>query len=161
MLELELGGLPDDIEIFRQEAEREVAFQDRKEDEALSVDWNYLAKCHRCGHLVETYEIRYPRPLPGTNQYPPYCYACTLVCREEDRCLGKGHAPVGREGPGSGSGRGAGAGAERGSGSGGTFYSQSGSRPSLLGRAARWVVNKLEGFPSIGALVRRAWRRVR
>jgi len=133
-LDLELGGLPEDIEVFRWEAEREVAFQDRKEEEALTVDWNYLLKCHRCGHLAEWYEVRFPRADPDTGTCPPYCYACTLVCWEEDRCRGENHA---------GSQAGA---RETGSGHGSGSVHDSAAESPLLLRVAEWVVDKLMGF---------------
>ena len=86
MLEAELGGLPPDIEAFRKEAVREVACQERREKLALSVDWNYVWKCRRCGHLVRKPEVRLvPAEEGEAFTHHRVCYACYLVRLEEER----------------------------------------------------------------------------
>ena len=53
---------------------------------ALSVDWNYLWKCHRCKHLMQRFEVRLiPTEEEGPVTHNKICYACCLVYREEQR----------------------------------------------------------------------------
>jgi hypothetical protein len=79
-MDLELGGLPDDIEKLRGEANREVKYQRWREKMSLSVHWNYLWKCHRCKHLMQRYEVRLiPAEEEGPVTHDKICYACYLV----------------------------------------------------------------------------------
>jgi hypothetical protein len=79
-----LGGLPEDIETLRREAIQEVGYQRWKERMALSVDWNYLWKCHRCKHLMQRYEVRFiPAEEGASVTHHKVCYACYLIyCAE-------------------------------------------------------------------------------
>jgi len=84
-IDLELGGLPGDIETLCREAIQEARYQRWREKMALSVDWNYLWKCHRCKHLMQRFEVRL---IPAEEKAPvthhKICYACYLVyCAEE------------------------------------------------------------------------------
>jgi hypothetical protein len=86
-VDLELGGLPEDVETLRKEAIQEVGYQRWREKMALSVDWNYLWKCHRCKHLMQRYEIRFiPAEEGAPVTHHKVCYACYLVyCAENPR----------------------------------------------------------------------------
>jgi hypothetical protein len=83
-IDLELGGIPEDIETLRGEAIQEVGHQRWREKMALSVDWNYLWRCHRCKHLMQRYEIRFVPAEEGASvTHHKICYACYLVfCAE-------------------------------------------------------------------------------
>ena len=83
-VELEFGGLPEDIEALRKDAIQEVEYQRRQEEMALSVDWNYLWKCHRCKHLMQRFEVRLiPAEEGAPVTHHKVCYACYLVyCAE-------------------------------------------------------------------------------
>jgi hypothetical protein len=85
-VDLELGGLPEDIETLRREAIQEVHYQQRQEQMALSVDWNYLWRCHRCKHLMQRYEVRLmPAEEGAPVTHHKICYACYLVYCEEEK----------------------------------------------------------------------------
>ena len=97
-VELEFGGLPDDIETLRKEAIEEVEYQRRREMMTLSVDWNYLWKCRRCKHLMQRYEVRFiPAEEGAPVTHHKVCYACYLVyCAENPSWLHrKGEGPGG------------------------------------------------------------------
>jgi len=83
-VELEFGGLPEDIEALRKDAIQEVRYQLRREKMALSVDWNYLWKCHRCKHLMQKFEVRFiPAEEGASVTHHKICYPCYLVyCTE-------------------------------------------------------------------------------
>ena len=79
-IDLELGGLPEDIEALRKDAIQEVRYQRWREKMALSVDWNYLWKCHQCKHLMQRFEVRLiPAEEEGPVTHNKICYACYLV----------------------------------------------------------------------------------
>ncbi|MFO8173411.1 MAG: hypothetical protein R6T96_03955 [Longimicrobiales bacterium] len=48
---------------------------------AFIVRGKMVGVCHRCGHLAQEYEVRYPKPEPGESVSYPHCYACYLVWR--------------------------------------------------------------------------------
>ena len=79
-----MGGLPEDIEGLGKDAIQEVRYQRWREKMALSVDWNYLWKCHRCKHLMQRHEVRFiPAEEGASVTHHKICYACYLVYREE------------------------------------------------------------------------------
>ena len=65
---------------------REVMAQKRREKLALSVDWNYLWKCRRCGHATRTCGIRLVPAGPEEEfTHHRVCYACYLILLEAER----------------------------------------------------------------------------
>ena len=79
-IDLELGGLPEDIEGLRKDAIQEVRYQLWRAKMALSVDWNYLWKCHHCKHLMQRFEVRFVAAEDeGPVTHNKICYACYVV----------------------------------------------------------------------------------
>lgn len=57
------------------EVTRELAYQERKEREALQVSFNDLCKCRRCGRIIHARDVRYP-PESAAPGRPPHCIEC-------------------------------------------------------------------------------------
>lgn len=58
-----------------EEANREAARLRRRSERALTVDWDDVYKCARCGRPVRSEDARYYH-APGERTSPPYCEPC-------------------------------------------------------------------------------------
>ena len=78
--DLQLGGLPPDIGVLRQEAIQE-RMQWRRKVESVLVDRSHVWTCHRCGDRMTRFEARL---IPSQEEseaedHHKVCYACFLL----------------------------------------------------------------------------------
>ena len=82
-LERELGGLPKDIEYFRGETTGYAEYQEEKENQPLTVDWDFGNLCHNCGRFTLKEDLRYPQLNPGDMVRYPHCGTCYAIVSGE------------------------------------------------------------------------------
>ena len=86
-LDLELGGLPEDIEQLRREVVSEAHMQLRLKAQSLPVAWESVWRCDQCGDRMHRFEVRLipageEAAQPGASgAHEKVCYACFLVRR--------------------------------------------------------------------------------
>ena len=84
-LDLELGGLPEDIEQLRREVVSEAHMQMRLKAQSLPVAWESVWRCDQCGDRMHRFEVRLipageEAAQPGASgAHEKVCYACLLV----------------------------------------------------------------------------------
>ena len=74
-LRQELGSLPDWLQWFSKEVEKEVQFQRRKQDNSFELRWDDLFRCADCDKVVHERDARYHFE-PEVHSSPPYCLVC-------------------------------------------------------------------------------------
>jgi len=82
LADLQLGGIPPDIEALRQEAIQEMRMQWRRKVESVLVDRSHVWTCHRCGDRMTRFEARL---IPSKDEseaedHQKLCYAGFPVC---------------------------------------------------------------------------------
>jgi hypothetical protein len=79
---------PEWVRQLEREARAEIRARKRRLEESLTVTWDDLYRCVRCGRMIRSRDARYP--FPHTQQsIPPHCITCydVLMARSDGGCL--------------------------------------------------------------------------
>lgn len=68
------------------EAEKEVKYQEKKENETFALNLDDFYRCHRCDRVIHQNDARYFFP-PGTTSSHPYCIECRAALAAEPEPL--------------------------------------------------------------------------
>ena len=84
MVDLQAGGLPEKLEVLREELNQEILLQARATAQSQPVARGHVWECHRCEDPVPRHQVRLiPAEGDGPERHHRICYSCFVLYRVE------------------------------------------------------------------------------